>query len=397
MFQTFELQYLKKLVKGEVRDFPSPKPFHALKVECLGGDTVKPSAKVSGKFPMPISALVGDFDIQPCEFSDGTPPIARTFLLSTEGLVEFTKFNQGLFQGVWVLYFLTGVQRQIGVHAEVRPYIFTCSGQNRFAGVVSDDIKPIRSNRVAKYLDIADVPMPIAMVVIQDIAMLEHKLLFYFVPFFEGEANCPLWNFRDFPFGYIFKNLVACLELRRTIPPLAFELWGTDTSTPFSVGNPSKEPLVGSVNTDNHLVKGISWYPRPVFMSALEQLRQMRLQPIPPGILAKHAIVSLLQCQKVVMDIAKVIKQVAQAFDLRVVAYLIFVGSHGFTSYQSLTPFKWVGRHVTLRLRLNCLPTGIDIIPQFGLKVKCFLTLWSFPRGRFFLPNLKDWVSKPFN
>ena len=397
MFQTFELQYLKKLVKGEVRDFPSPKPFHALKVECLGGDTVKPSAKVSGKFVVPVLALVGDFDIQPCEFSDGTPPIARTFLLSTEGLVEFTKFNQGLFQGVWVLYFLTGVQRQIGVHAEVRPYIFTCSGQNRFAGVVSDDIKPIRSNRVAKDLDIADVPMPIAMVVIQDIAMLEHKLLFYFVPFFEGEANCPLWNFRDFPFGYIFKNLVACLELRRTIPPLAFELWGTDTSTPFSVGNPSKEPLVGSVNTDNHLVKGISWYPRPVFMSALEQLRQMRLQPIPPGILAKHAIVSLLQCQKVVMDIAKVIKQVAQAFDLRVVAYLIFVGSHGFTSYQSLTPFKWVGRHVTLRLRLNCLPTGIDIIPQFGLKVKCFLTLWSFPRGRFFLPNLKDWVSKPFN
>ena len=397
MFQTLELQYLNKLVKGEVRDFPSPKPFHAFKVECLGGDTVKPSAKVSGKFPMPISALVGDFDIQPCEFSDGTPPVVRTFDFARKAFVEFSELFQRRFQGLWVLYFLTGIQRQICLHAKVRPYIFTCSGQNRFAGVVSDDIKPIRSNRVAKDLDIADVPMPIAMVVIQNIAMLEHKLLFYFVPFFEGEANCPLWNFRDFPFGYIFKNLVACLELRRTIPPLAFELWGTDTSTPFSVGNPSKEPLVGSVNTDNHLVKGISWYPRPVFMSALEQLRQMRLQPIPPGILAKHAIVSLLQCQKVVMDIAKVIKQVAQAFDLRVVAYLIFVGSHGFTSYQSLTPFKWVGRHVTLRLRLNCLPTGIDIIPQFGLKVKCFLTLWSFPRGRFFLPNLKDWVSKPFN
>ena len=57
-------------------------------------------------------------------------------------------------------------------------------------------------------------------------------------------------------------------------------------------------------------------------MSALEQLRQMRLQPIPTGVLPIHAIVSLLQTQKVVVNIAQVIKQVAQAFDLRVVAYL---------------------------------------------------------------------------
>ena len=94
-----------------------------------------------------------------------------------------------------------------------------------------------------------------------------------------------------------------------------------------------------------------------MFMAALEQLRQVRLQPIPTGVLPIHAIVSLFQRQKVVVNIAQVIKQVAQAFDLRVVAYLIFIGSHGATSYQSLTPFQWVGnRHVTLRLRWKCLP-----------------------------------------
>ena len=46
MFQTFELQYLNKLSKGEVRDFSAPKTFQvSIKVECLGRDKVKPSAE----------------------------------------------------------------------------------------------------------------------------------------------------------------------------------------------------------------------------------------------------------------------------------------------------------------------------------------------------------------
>ena len=285
MFQTLELQYLNKLVKGEVRDFPSPKPFHALKIECLGGDTVKPSAKVSGKFPMPILALIRDLPIESCKLSNRTPPVSRTFDFTTYGFIEFTKFSQGLFQRLWVLYFLTGVQRQIGVHAEVRPYIFTCSGQKLFAGVVSDDIKPIRSNRVAKDLDIADIPMPIATVVIQDIAMLEHKFLFYCVPFFQREPNRAFGNFGRFSVFVFFKNLVACLELRRAVASFALELWGTDAPAASTVFNPSKESLVGDVDTDNHLVKRVARYPRPMFMSALEQLRQMRFNPYRPAYL----------------------------------------------------------------------------------------------------------------
>ena len=34
------------------------------------------------------------------------------------------------------------------------------------------------------------------------------------------------------------------------------------------------------------------------------------------------------------------------------------------------------------------------IIQYFGLNVKYIFAVWSFPRGRFFLPNLKDWDSK---
>ena len=58
MFQTLIFQYLNKSVKGEVRDFTPPEAFHAVKVQRLGGDKVKPSAEVSGKFPMPIAPLV---------------------------------------------------------------------------------------------------------------------------------------------------------------------------------------------------------------------------------------------------------------------------------------------------------------------------------------------------
>ena len=59
------------------------------------------------------------------------------------------------------------------------------------------------------------------------------------------------------------------------------------------------------------------------------------------------------------MHITQVIEHVAHAHILWMFAYLIFVGSHGVTSHKSLTPEKWVDRHVTLRLRCVCLPTGM--------------------------------------
>ena len=186
MFQTLKLQYLNKLIESEVRDFPSPKAFHAVKVECLSGDTVKPSAKVSGKFVVPVLALVGNFAVKPCKLMNSTPPVVRTFDFARKAFVEFSELFQGRFEGLWVLDFLTGVQRQIGLQSEVYSYTFTCSGQNFFAGVICNNGQPIRSNTVAKDLDIANVPLPIAVVVIQDIATLKHKLLSDGIPFLEG-------------------------------------------------------------------------------------------------------------------------------------------------------------------------------------------------------------------
>ena len=340
MFKTLERQNLNKLTKRKVRDFTTPKAFHSLKVQCLGNNVVKPMTEVSGTFKVPVSALVGDLAIGPCEFTDSTPPITRSFLLSTHCFVEFTELVQGVFQRLRMVDLLTGRECQIGVHPEVYPYALTCSGFNFFGNIIGDNIQPKRANTVAKDLDITDVPVPIAMMVIQDIPADKHKLLFGFTPFLEGDTGSAFGNFRRFSVFAFFKNRKTCLKLRRTVCATLFELRRTDTPVPSAFFDPIEEPLIPDMDTDNHSVKRITRYPCPLLMGALEELRQMRLQTIPTGIFAIDTVIPLLQSKEVVMHITKVIKHIAQTFILWMLAYLTFIGSHGVTSYQSLTPAK---------------------------------------------------------
>ena len=87
MFETLIPQYLNELVESEIGDFASPEAFHTLKVQRLGRDKVKSSAKVGGKFEVPIFALVGNMPIQADDLPE-TPlwlqPIpARIFTIDT--------------------------------------------------------------------------------------------------------------------------------------------------------------------------------------------------------------------------------------------------------------------------------------------------------------------------
>ena len=140
MFETLVRQNLNKTPEGKVRDFPSPEAFHAIKVQRLGSDKVKPSAQVRSKFEMPISALAGDMSAKPCDLSDSTPPIVRTFDFTRKAFVEFSELFQGLFQELWRLYLLAIGECQIGLHTEVRTYAFTCSGQHFFGRIICHDI-----------------------------------------------------------------------------------------------------------------------------------------------------------------------------------------------------------------------------------------------------------------
>ena len=60
---------------------------------------------------------------------------------------------------------------------------------------------------------------------------------------------------------------------------------------------------------------------------------------------------------EVFMHLPHIVKQIANADRIRLFPKWILICFHGSSSIKSLTPLKWVGRHVTLRLRFNCLPT----------------------------------------
>ena len=142
MFETFELQYLNKLTKCQVRYFTSPKAFHSSQVQRFKSECIKASTQVSGEFPMPILTLPSDFPIESCELPDSTPPVSRTFFLTRKVLVKCAELFQGLLQELRGLYLLTCAKRQVSVfHTEVCPHTFTRSGQGFGRSVVSDNVK----------------------------------------------------------------------------------------------------------------------------------------------------------------------------------------------------------------------------------------------------------------
>ena len=345
MFDTLILQQLHKLVEGEIGDLPSPEAFHTVKVERLSSDKVKPSAKVSGEFPMPVFALVGNFTIKPCELSNSAPPVARAFLFTTHGFIEVVEVFQGLFQKLRRLYLLTGVKCQKRrLHTKICTYALSCSGQRFNRSVICDDIEVERPDTIAQDLDVSDISVPLSVVVIQDIAFFEDELLFDFIPFFERQTDSA------------FVKFVSSFELRRPHFMLRFELWRPDAPAMSPVSNPSKEPFVSDMDMDNHLVKRIARDPRPMFMRAVEQLGKMRLQTIPTRIFAVTTIVTPFETQKVIVNIAKVVKHIAQAFVLWMLAYLKLISAHWVSQSHMFNPFS-VGRkptrHLAMTLRMS--------------------------------------------
>ena len=319
MFETLEPQNLNKLIESKVRDFPAPEAFHTLKVQGFKNEGIKSLAKVGGKFPMPVFALVVNMPIQTCKGADSTPPVPRSFHFACQAFVEGSEFFQRLFQELWGVYLLPRAECQVGIQTEVYPDTLTCRRIGIGCGIVSYNIKPIRASSITKDLEIANVSLPLSMAVIQNISTDKRKLLFFWTPFFEGQTD-----------GVSFRKFVARLELRRTIPAFAFKLRKS--------AKPLKKAVVGRIQADYHTVKGIARYPRPVVLGAFQQLRQVRLQPIPTRIFSKDAVISLFKPQEVVMHIAQVVKQIAQTQVLGMFAYLIFVGSQGLSHITSLTP-----------------------------------------------------------
>ena len=177
------------------------------------------------------------------------------------------------------------VERKIGDFTTPQPF-HTVKVQR----LGHDDIKPsaqVGCNFVVPVL--ANVTLPFTMLVKREPTFVEFQGFRRGVPRFERESDASF-----------FKE-VCRLELRRTIAIFTLELWKSTESI--------KKPFVSDMDTDNHCVKRITGYPRPVWIRAFEQLRQMRLQAIPASVFPIDAVISLFQLQKVVMHIRSVFFQ----------------------------------------------------------------------------------------
>ena len=338
MFTTLILQYLNKLVECEIGDFPSPQAFHPVKVQRLNGNGIKLFAKFCCELPMKIFALVSDFTIQASDGSNTPPPAVRTFLLTTQCFVEATKFLQGLFQRLWVLFLFTCAKGQVRVfHAEVCPNTFTCCRQTFHICIVRRDTEPIVTAVVTFYRNMLNTTVPLTVFV----KRIRHtiKSPFTFLPFAEGYGN-PI----------IFQ-----------VPPrLSRKGNGLELMPLFDFRSTTKffeKTHISIVNTPQLLLNRLARQSVPMrvrppleFCKVRRHHRILRIR--------QSVFISLtLPLMEVFMHLPHIVKQVTKTDTIRLVTKLIFIGFHGLSSIKSLTPTKWVGRHVTLRLRLVCLPT----------------------------------------
>ena len=353
MFLAFISQNLNKLVEGKVRDFASPEAFHAIKIQRLGDDGIKPPAQVGCQLPMEVAPLVCDFPIQSRELSDTTPPSVRTFDFPRKRFVEFAEFGQGLFQRFWRLYFLAvakcqkstfhtefdlGIDQIHSLYYIVRTNAFTCCLQRFGIYKVGCDAKPIGTACVASYRYTSYITHPFA--VFEEGVRYMIKSPFTILVFSEGQRDtipCYL-PARGARKGHR-SELMSLFDMRSTAK--FFE-----------------KTLIGNVNTFQLLLHGLRRQSVPMWMCRSFAYRQMCSHRVVIRIRQATFVALTLPLMEVFMHLPHIVKQVAKPNTIRLVAKLILIGFHGISSIKfPLTPKQWIGRHVTLRLRWLCLPT----------------------------------------
>ena len=239
------------------------------------------------------------------------------------------------------LYFLTCADCQKSFQTEVYAYALTCLSHRFGRSIIGDNIEPVFTRAVTKDLDIADISVPVAVLVKRKPHTIDFQGVRLCIPRFERETYTPLFK------------CVACLELGRTVSMFSLRFRRTALT--------SKKTLVSSVNTNNRSIQRVAWYPSPVFLGRLEQLSEVRLQPISPCVFPIDAVISLFKTQKVIMHITQVIKHIPEAFVLSVIAYFVFIGAHSFLQHSPPTPLG-LGRDPALQRGWNSLPTMLEII-----------------------------------
>ncbi len=357
MFLTLILQYLNKLIEGEVGDLASPKSFHTRKVQGFNGDGVESLTKFRSKLPLKIFALVADFPIETCELSHTPPPTVRTFLFAAQCFVERPKFLQGLFQRLWVLFFLTRVQRQICVfHTEVCPNALTCCRQRFKICVGCCDVKPIVSATVTFDCDTTESPVPLAVLMKSVRNFIKTPFACLRIPFTESQCDTIVFQRppRTSRVCYRFE-LVSGFPFR--FPTQFFE-----------------KTIVGKMYPSQFLLNRLAWQGIPMRVCGAFQIGHVCRHGMIVRIGQSISIPFVLPSMEIVMHLPHIVKQIPNTDTIRLIAKLILIRFHRLSSIKRLSPTTWE--------ETSTLPSGnasyaglqldTSIKPHFTKNVKCF-------------------------
>ena len=318
MFLALILQYLNKLIEPKIGDFPSPKPFHAVKVQGFNGNRIKLLTEFTCELPVKVFALVADFPIQACYLSYTLPPAMRTFLLTRKTFVERPKFVQGLFQRLGVLFLFTRAQGQVCVfHTEVCPDTLTRRWQGFRFYKLGYDIKPILTASVAFYRDTTDIPIEIAV-------------------FTERISDFVMSPFTLFPLSEIESEAILFQR-----PTRLFQCEGLEPMPFFNLGSTAKfleKTIIRQVNPFEFFLNRLTRQSFPMWVRRAFQIRHVGTHRSMVGIRQPVFISLTLPLMEIRVDLPHIIKQIAKTDRIRLIIKRIFVGFHGISRITRLSP-----------------------------------------------------------
>ena len=331
MFDTLILQYLNKLVERKVGNFTSPKAFHTVKVQRFNRNRIKLLTEFACELPMKVFTLIANFPIQTCELSNTTPPTVRTFGFTRKAFVEGSQLLQGLFERLRVLLLFTRAKCQVSVfHTEICPNALTCCWQRFEVGIGRCYAKPIVATSITLDCDTTDSSMPLTVFMKRIRHFIKTPLTF--ITLTECEGDTIVSEFVSALFKSDRLKLMARFDMRFTAEFI-------------------KEPLIRIINAFQLCLNRLGRQQLLMWMCGSFQIFGMFTHCSVVRIRQAVFVSLVLPLMEIGMHLPHIVKQVAKTYRIGLIVYLILIGFHGLSSIKSLTPFQWVGRHVTLRLR----------------------------------------------
>ena len=326
MFITLICQYLNKLIESEVGDFPSPQAFHAVKVQRLKKNSIKLFTKFRGELPMKVFALVTNFSIEACDCSDTPPPAVRTFNFTRKFFVERPKFVQGVFQGLWVLDFLTRAKCQICVfHSEVCPNAFTCCRQRFEICIGRCDTKPVSTASVSFDCNGVDSAMPLTVFMKRIRHFIKLPLTCFRIPFTKRQRDTIVFQRppRFSGVGDRFK-LVSRFNFRSATKLL-------------------EKSVISLMNPSQFLLDRLRRQGLPMWVSCIFQNFYVVTHTLKAHIRQPVFISLTLPLMEILMHLPHIIQQVANTNRIRLFPKRVVIRFHRLSQYHRVNPFP-VGR-----------------------------------------------------